>query len=783
MGDGGTGTVVWQAVFTPEGDLCWITPPPVGPQPAPAAGESWLRLFAEAARVSAADALVEALDTVPPAPVEFAAPAADGASCRWFLTPHPTRPEILLSVTPVAAAPRLPSSTLRLTELHRTTLELSQCRDLDELCRRSVALARERLGYDRAGLWLADPTPGWARGSYGVDEQGQVRDERSSRVQLLPGSVMEQVMGQRVPVEIVHDTPLYDDQAHRVGHGTQIVAGLSDGDRVIGCIATDNLLHSNALGEDDAQTLALYATAIGHLYRLKQAEQALISGERRYRHLVEQSPDPVFVVRRGEVLYANQAAAQMLGVQSPAELLGKPDPRWLSPLELERVQARLAVDEPTAETITFDVRLQSRSLVTLELEAVAIPCSYDGRDAWQIVARDVTQQRLEQAALLRASRLEATATLAGGIAHEFNNLMVTVLGNAELVSTSPQTPPEAAGRLHDIARAARRAGELAHQLLAYAQGGRYQPRQLDLSEVTAEAVGLHHGSIPADVTIITSLAEELLLVEADRSQLSQVVVTLCLNALEAVGAHGSIELATRRYELAEPRRHGVGWLPPGHYARLTVRDDGPGMPAEIAERVFEPFFTTKFQGRGLGLAAAYGIVSNHGGAITLETTPGAGSTFAVYLPICPQHQTGQRPVAAQPQVLVVDDDAMSRRLTQRVVERTGWSCVASGGTQALAKLAEHPNTVAAMIETQLSQVDPCELLAKLRSMRPGLLTIGYGPYGEDRVLRDLLKNPGTIGLVKPLRPGDLAAVLASLAPPDDHQPEPLRKSDAPEEGS
>jgi PAS domain S-box-containing protein len=251
-----------------------------------------------------------------------------------------------------------------------------------------------------------------------------------------------------------------------------------------------------------------------------------------------------------------------------------------------------------------------------------------------VVAHDnITERKRAEEILLRTSRLEVATTLVGGIAHDINNLMTPVLGNAELLTLN-LNQPDAADMLTAIARSARRASALAQQMLAFVRGDTYQPKLMNLNEVIQPALHLQQLSDPGcSLTVEQQLSSELWPVLADASQMSQVMVNLLTNAIEAGNGQGRICVNTANLVIDEAGTGGsLPPLKPGRYVKLVVEDDGSGMSGEVLDRVFEPFFSTKFQGRGMGLAAVYGIIQNHGGDIFIKSEAGHGTVVKVYLP-------------------------------------------------------------------------------------------------------------------------------------------------------
>ncbi len=260
-----------------------------------------------------------------------------------------------------------------------------------------------------------------------------------------------------------------------------------------------------------------------------------------------------------------------------------------------------------------------------------------------LVFRDVTERRRNEERLRDAAKLESLGVLAGGIADDFNNLLVGIIGNASLLEEILPQDRLAREMLDGIQRAGERAAVLTRQMLAYSGRGQFLVEPLDLSAEVEQIAALLRASVPRDVQLRFSLAAALPRIQGDSSQLQQLILNLVLNAAEAADpeGHGWVEVATSAETLDE--NNGVPLvlsedLPPGEYVVLRVADNGVGMDEVTRARIFEPFFTTKFTGRGLGLAAVLGIVRGHCGGVTVDSAPGRGTTFRVYLPASAREQ-------------------------------------------------------------------------------------------------------------------------------------------------
>jgi PAS domain S-box-containing protein len=251
------------------------------------------------------------------------------------------------------------------------------------------------------------------------------------------------------------------------------------------------------------------------------------------------------------------------------------------------------------------------------------------------VLEDITARKRAEEELVQAQKVESVATLAGGIAHDFNNLLTAVLGNTALALQTVPEDAEVSRMLQGVVAAGERAARLTSQLLAYAGRGAVAPVNLDLSAVVESASELVRPSIPERIQLDLKLEGGLPPLRADASQIHQLITNLMLNAVEAVpeGRPGTVHVSTGRMKFEEPRDAAVGEVVPGEYLFVRVQDNGDGIEESSLPRIFDPFFTTRFLGRGLGLAAAAGIVRSLKGAVLVDTTPKVGSTFTVLFPI------------------------------------------------------------------------------------------------------------------------------------------------------
>jgi signal transduction histidine kinase/CheY-like chemotaxis protein len=404
------------------------------------------------------------------------------------------------------------------------------------------------------------------------------------------------------------------------------------------------------------------------------------------------------------------------------------------------------------------------------LERTSLPLLRDGRPVgrtWSV--RDVTEGRRSEEAMRHAQKLESLGVLAGGIAHDFNNLLVAILGNASLAQAELGPAHPANEYLADVERGAERASELTRQLLAYAGKGTVEVSELDLSRLAREVVELVGVTISKQIELQCGSAPELPAVTGDASQLRQVVMNLVLNAADAIGdQEGSVRVGTELVTLGPEAGQawmGEGAWRPGRYVALRVSDTGQGMSEAVRMRIFDPFFTTKAAGRGLGLAAALGIVRSHRGWIRVESVPELGSEFTVLLPAgsAPAAPPAAVPAAApwrsDATVLVVDDDPAVAKVAARTLATVGLRViVARDGRQALALHREQRGAIAlVLLDMNMPGLAGDEVFRALRAERPDLPIVLSSGYPEQEALARLSDAGPLVFVQKPYRTQALLA--------------------------
>ncbi|MDX8395030.1 MAG: PAS domain S-box protein, partial [Mariprofundaceae bacterium] len=462
------------------------------------------------------------------------------------------------------------------------------------------------------------------------------------------------------------------------------------------------------------------------LTRKQQTYQLLEQSEDRYHQLYDNSPlgyqslDGV-----GNFINTNDSLTSMLGY-SKKELLDKNFADILSEPSKSKFQKNFP-------------RFKKRGVVSnVEFELVhkngsIIPISLDGRIAYDedgkfkqthCVISNISERKHAEKAVIAQHRLEATETLAGGIAHLINNHMASVVGTAGLLKMKHKHDSNLIDKLERIEISGMKGSELARELLAYAHGGQYESKIFNLNEIIT-SMEKPASEIIASINLQYHLDPELWNIKADSNQMRQIVEALINNAIEAIDHHGNINIHTENILIDDTISSPLPNFELGSYICLKVQDDGLGIDQDHLKKIFEPFFTTKFQGRGLGLAATYGIVKHGNGYITIDSELGNGSTFKIYIPNEPaqqKHIPGAKSITATAQlnILIADDETQVRNTLKEILDELGHNTItASNGKEAITAARKQLNTLDLIIlDLAMPVMDGSQALPILKQNHP-----------------------------------------------------------------
>lgn len=504
----------------------------------------------------------------------------------------------------------------------------------------------------------------------------------------------------------------------------------------------------------------------------KEAEKSLSESEHRYQQLVELLPVAMLVHCDGNIVFINGEAVELLHGSSPGDFIGKPILNILHP-DYHEIGSKRIKDlyerKKGAELIEEKFICLDGEVIDVEVAARSV--SYRGKAASQAVIIDITERKLIEAERQKALKLESLGILAGGIAHDFNNILTGIMGSISL--SLLKTEPES--KLHSLLQAGEkacmRARELTQQLLTFSRGGDPIKQNASIAGLIRESANfILRGS---NVTCMYSFADDLLPVEVDKGQISQVIQNLIINADQAMPEGGVIEVTAHNVSLEDGE---VSLLKKGKYVKIELKDEGIGIDEQFHQKVFDPYFTTKSKGSGLGLSVVYSIINKHHGAITVNSEMGEGTTFTFYLPASAK-KTGPRQAAEEKSngnkmtpasILIMDDDPQVRDIGRLMVESMGHTAVCvEDGKAAVAlykkeKQAGRPFDLAIMDLTVPGGMGGKQAVKELQAFAPEAKVVVASGYSNDPVMANY-KKYGFAGVIpKPMVLKDLEKLLAQL---------------------
>ena len=478
----------------------------------------------------------------------------------------------------------------------------------------------------------------------------------------------------------------------------------------------------------------------------RQAEEALKVSEEKYRLLVENAMEAIFIAADGMLVFTNHRTAELSGY-SQEELFSRPFIEFIHPDDRQTVAERhfqRLKGMDVTDLYSFRITCKSRDIKWVELAAVLI--TWEGRPATLNLLTDITDRRRLEEERLRLEKLESVGVLAGGIAHDFNNILTAILGNISLACMEAAPGSELLDSLEQAEKASLRAKDLTQQLLTFSTGGAPVKTLASITELLKDTAGFAlRGS---RVKCHFSIPDDLWHAEIDAGQVSQVIHNLVINAKQAMPTGGAIEITAENMALSEKLGPGRGLpLTAGNYVRIAVVDHGSGIDAEHLGKIFDPFFTTKQKGNGLGLATSFSIARQHGGHLSVESQPSAGSTFYLYLPASMETVTTMQAkkeaiiAAGKAKILVMDDEKAVREVAGRMLKHLGYEDVefASDGAEAVdlykAAIESGQPFNAAILDLTIAGGMGGEVaVKKLLKIDPGVKAIVSSGYADDQVI-------------------------------------------------
>ena len=511
----------------------------------------------------------------------------------------------------------------------------------------------------------------------------------------------------------------------------------------------------------------------------KQTESALKNSERRYRDLYNNTPVMLCSMDRdNQITSASNLFLETLGYQREA-VIGKNFLDFFAP-ESRRDAVEIALPEfyrsGQMKSRPFEWRTAQGVARNVLLNAIAQKDDqglYAGALAFAVDVTEAKKTEMERnrlsSRLQQAQKMEAIATLAGGIAHQFNNALAVILGNLELIHMDGMHDAKLDIYAEPINQAAQKMVQLTGQLLAYARGGKFQTQTISSRRFVSETLKIVQHSMAPHVEVETDLAEDAGCIEVDLTQMQMLVAAILANASEAMDKEGRIRLTLRNIEIDRESSTMHPGLKPGRRVLLQIADNGRGMEEQTRDRIFEPFFTTKFQGRGLGMAAVYGIVKKHGGHVYVDSVLGQGTTVSIYLPetqgveAVAETTEPYRPKEAGT-ALIVEDEHLVMEVNHAIVEKLGYRVIeAKTGKEALSIAKNYEDHIDfALLDVILPDMDGSLIYPELKAARPDIKVIVCSGFALDGPASEMLEAGAESYIQKPFTVAALSAVLKKI---------------------
>ena len=498
------------------------------------------------------------------------------------------------------------------------------------------------------------------------------------------------------------------------------------------------------------------------------SQSALRESEARFRSVVESAPDAIFIQTGGCFAYMNQKAIELFGVSEAAELLGQRVIESIHSDYRSRVAERIRLlNEFNQPVPALEERILRKDGSEVYVEASAVPFEFAGDHGALVFLRDISRRKrfekerseLEQQ-LFQSQKIESIGRLAGGVAHDLNNLLTPILGYSEMLLKSFPETDRRRRHIDVVHHAALKSRDLVRQLLAFSSRQTLEFRMIDLNEVIRDFEQLLRRTIRADIDIRYHLQEGALVMQGDASQLEQIIMNLAVNAEDAMPSGGALVKETSSTVIDKGDETNVEGLATGAYAVLSVHDTGTGIDRETLPHIFEPFFTTKPKGKGtgLGLSTVYGIVRQHGGMITVASEPGSGTFFRISFPLkdneiqqvqSPEPQPHQQGNGGK--VLVVEDDEMVRKFVVQALIEEGFDIREAEGGESALQLLENETFTPELLLTDLVMrgINGRVLYEKVHEIVPDIRVIYMSGYTKDIICSQGVLDEGLAFLQKP----------------------------------
>ncbi len=507
------------------------------------------------------------------------------------------------------------------------------------------------------------------------------------------------------------------------------------------------------------------------------SNRALRESEEKFKSLAESAQDAIIKIDNdGRVRYWNKAAERIFG-WAASEVIGKdvhavlaPD-RYMDAFTKGLDEFRKSGAGPVLGKVV-ELRAYRKDKREFPVELSISGVFLHGSWSAICIARDITERKKLEQQLLHSQKMDAIGSLAGGVAHDFNNILTAIIGYGNIVKMKMAPGDPLLPSIDAILSSSERAAQLTKSLLAFGRKQVINPAPVDLNRLVRNVEGILKRLIGEDIDFTTRLSDTPPIVTADAGQIEQALMNLATNARDAMPDGGSLSISTGKFEMGEDffRAHGFGKT--GMFALIEVSDTGTGMDKKTRDRIFEPFFSTKGPGKGtgLGLAITYGIVKQHDGFINVHSDPGKGSTFRIFLPLAPKAAEAESAISALPirrgseTILLVEDDEMVRELTKTILENHGYRViVAVDGQDGIDRFSLHEREIDLLVlDVIMPRKSGKEVYQAVKSVRPDMNILFISGYPADMIDRKGILDDKSQLILKPVSPLELLRKIREI---------------------
>jgi PAS domain S-box-containing protein len=505
---------------------------------------------------------------------------------------------------------------------------------------------------------------------------------------------------------------------------------------------------------------------------LRRIQEELEEARDRYSHLFDFSPVGYLTVNeKGIVEGANLTFATLMGMERSA-VVGKPFSRFVQreDQDVYYLNSQRLLESGALQSFTLRLTKNDGSDFFANLECMLIRENVSAPKQIRIVVSDITEQKKLEWRLWQAQKMESIAKLASGIAHQFNNALFVIVATTDLLEMQVPNDEMTSEYFDSIKKSTARMTKLTRQLLAYARGGKYEVKDISLSVLVRNTLPLLQHTLDPSISVETNLPDDISKTRGDLTQLVMVLSILLSNSTEAIESEGHIKITCRNELITKEDVKAFPGLLPGPYVSLTVEDNGRGMDEETKKRAFEPFFTTKFLGRGLGLAATYGIVKNHGGWISIESQLDRGTSVRIYLPAVREikekkaQRVHKEPLKGTGTILLIEDELAVIETLRKLLERLGYKVLeAKTGKGAIRLVRAYEGEIdLAILDVFLPDMNGNKVYPLLKEFRPDMKVLVFSGYSIEGPAQEIL-DAGAHGFVqKPVSVEELSEKLKQL---------------------